>query len=57
MHSEIEPEMIEELEHFTQTRILRFSSLSCDEEQVNMIMNRLSEILWNRDQRLAALRK
>ena len=57
MHSEIEQEMINELEALTETRIIRFSSLSCSEEQIQFIMNRLCEMLWIRDQQLAELKK
>ena len=57
VHSEIEQEMINELETLTETRIIRFSSLSCSEEQIHFIMNRLCEILWIRDQQLAELKK
>jgi len=56
VHSEIEQEMINELESLTQTRIIRFSSFNCNEEQIQLIMNRLCDMLWERDQELISLK-
>lgn len=57
VHSEIEQEMINELESLTQTKIIRFSSISCTEDQIYFLMNRLCDVLWTRDQYLASLNK
>lgn len=54
VHSEIEQEMINELEELTETKIIRFSSTNCPQDQIQFIMNHLCDVVWARDQRLAS---
>ena len=46
LHSDIEPELVEELEKLTKTKIVRFSSTDCGFDQISMIMNKLCDMLW-----------
>jgi hypothetical protein len=45
VHSEIDQEMVEELERLAQTRVIRFSSHDCGQEQIQFILNSLCESL------------
>jgi len=47
--------MINQLEEMSNTKIIRFSSTECTFQQIALIMNKLCDILWERDQKLAAL--
>ena len=53
-HSEIKQEMIDDFERQFKTKIIRFSSLNTNFENIIKFVNTLSETLWQRDQQLAA---
>ena len=47
--------MINQLEDMSHSKIIRFSSNDCSFQQIALIMNKLCDVLWDRDQKLAAL--
>lgn len=49
VHSEIEQDLINELESLAKTKIIRFSTKSCSQDQIHFIMNRLTDLLVNKD--------
>ena len=49
VHSEIDQDMIEELESISKSKIIRFSIKSCSQDQVYYLMNRLSDLLIKKD--------
>jgi len=48
VQSEIEQDMIDELETYANTKIVRFSTKTCAQDQIHFIMNRLSELLLSK---------
>jgi GTPase SAR1 family protein len=52
-HSDIRPEVIEQFENEYNLRVVRFSSLNVDFDNICEILNEISELLWVRDQGFA----
>lgn len=56
-HSEIKQEMIDDFEKQFKTKIIRFSSINTNFDNISKVINKLSEALWTRDQVLATTNK
>jgi transcriptional regulator NrdR family protein len=50
LHSDIEPELVEQLEAMTGTKVVRFSSVDSSFDNICPIMNKLCDLLWQRYQ-------
>ena len=57
MHSDIDQEMVLELEELTQSKIIRFSTLNCAFDQIRLVMCKICEVLCEKDQRMISLKK
>jgi len=56
-HSEIKQEMIDGFEKQYKTKIIRFSSINTNFDNICKVLNKLSEALWSRDQVLVTKNK
>ena len=57
VHSDIDEDLVTELETLTKSKIIRFSTLDCSFDQISPIMCKICEILCENDQRMNSLRK